>query len=206
MIPPQTAPTQIPPSMQGANPQSAHLQLHDIHLPEQVSSLPTALGWWLLAAAVIITLFLLIKKYKNKKKLNQSKNHALSLLKNPEKMNDTDLISLVKWSAMQYFNRQQVAKLYGESFQQFLTKQLPEKYQEQFIKLSNQSFLTRYQATPKKNNNLDSSSLSEAEHTTSLISNSDCRSAVTLWLTYALPPINQKHANEKHTHGGLAHD
>lgn len=217
MIPLPTTSPQMPSAVQGSAPQATQqLQIHDIHLPEQVSNLPTAIGWWLLAAILIITALWIIRKFSRNKKLNKSKNHALSVLKNQTTLSNSDLLSLLKWAAMQYFSRQQVANLYGESFQQFLIKQLPEKHQETFEKLSNQAFLAQYQVNSEQESDIDCTNENTINH------NNDCKSAVKLWLTYALPPKakpklkqtteqkqKQKQKNttsNKQVDGDLAHD
>jgi len=204
--------------MQAAPQATQQLQLHDIHLPEQVSNLPTAIGWWLLAAILIITIIWFIRKFNRSKKLNQSKNHALSVLKNQTSLSNSELISLLKWGAMQYYNRQHVAHLYGDSFQLFLTEQLPETHQQEFNKLSKQAFLTQYQASNEEHSDnkvkVEIKAETETENTSSSASNTECKSAVKLWLTHALPPKakpkpsskTKKMASKKHNNGDLAHD
>jgi hypothetical protein len=107
--------------------QSAQLQLHDIHVPEQVSNLPIAPGWWLLLALLIMSSLWFYKKRKQDLRLNASKKQALTALENTPDLSAKECIALLKWAAMQYVNRQQLAKLYGEDFQYFLKIQLPEK-------------------------------------------------------------------------------
>jgi hypothetical protein len=197
VTPSQAVSTPIPsaiPAVMPGTPVTQQLQLHDIHLPEPVSNLPTAIGWWLLAMMIIFITFWLIKKLQRHKKLNQHKKHALSVLNNQKTLSNADIISLLKWSAMQYFSRQQVANLYGDAFQQFLRSQLPEKHQKDFEQLSSQSFIHQYQMT------------STTENTTSIILNDDCRNAAKLWLSHALPPKTKTSSRKKQINGGLAHD
>lgn len=186
---------------------SQPLELHDIHLPEQVSNLPTAIGWWLLAAIIIVSVFWFIKKFKTNKALNFDRNYALALIEKDTIQNTAELVSLLKWSAMQYFNRQQVAKLYGDEFQQFLQEQLPTKHQQEFHHLSNKAFGNQYQANLVQEN--ESSTISSAT-----IDN-DCKNAVKLWLTHALPPkVNttqdsssqKQRLNKTTTKGAITHD
>ncbi len=153
--------------------QPAQLQLHDIHLPEQVSNFPIAPGWWLLLALMVLILVWSYKKFKQNKRLNCSKKEALAALENNPSMNAKECITLLKWAAMKYVNRQQLAKLYSDSFQDFLIRQLPEKHQVNFIKLSTPAFKAQYQAA-------------QADITTTDI-DSDCQQATKLWLTHALP-------------------
>jgi hypothetical protein len=154
------------------------VQLHDIHLPEQVSNYPIAPGWWLLLALIIICAVWAYKKFKKTKRLNASKEQALSMLDHNPSMNAKECLSLLKWAAMQYVNRQQLAKLYGDNFQDFLMKQLPEKHQASFIKLSNAAFKAQYQA-----------SLTIVESAVTSETDSDCLQATKLWLSHALPII-----------------
>tara|TARA_B110000467_G_C18244697_1_gene436724 strand:+ start:41 stop:586 length:546 start_codon:yes stop_codon:yes gene_type:complete len=168
------------------------LQIHDIHLPDQISSFPTAIGWWLLVAIFIIAAVWLIKKFYRNKKLNQSKNHALRKLKGQSTLTNAELITLLKWAAMQYFTRQQIANLYGEQFQCFLQSKLPEKHQDEFNQRSTLAFTNQYNGLIPEEGN------------------SDCRNAVKIWLTHALPPIKIKQAKQnqqtKQIKGVPAHD
>ena len=160
-----TLPGQLP---QG---QSAQLQLHDIHVPEQVSNFPIAPGWSILLALLVIGTFWLYKKRKQRIQLNASKKQALTVLENNPTLSAKECITLLKWAAMQYINRQQLAKLYGQGFQDFLMNQLPEKHQASFTKLINTAFEAQYQAQKTATADIDR----------------DCHQATKLWLNYALP-------------------
>ena len=149
-----------------ANP----LALKDIHLPEQISNYPIAYGWWILAALVLLTAVLIVIKFKQHTKRNQIKKQALIQLKNNVGINNSELISLLKWAAMHYFSRNELAKLYGESLRQFLLMQLPEKHQMRFTELSEQAFKSQYQSDDQNKVDLD------------------FHKAVHLWLNQALPP------------------
>ncbi len=156
--------------------QPAQLQLHDIHVPEQVSNFPIAPGWWILLTLIILMALWLYKKHKKNTRLNADKKQALSILANNEYLNAKECIALLKWAAMQYFSRQQLAKLYGKNFQDFLVRQLPENHQDNFIKLITASFDNQYQAEQ-----------SQAEQTTMSKVDKDCQTATKLWLNHALP-------------------
>jgi len=173
------------------------VQLHDIHLPEQVNNYPIAPGWWLLLVVIVISAVWYYKKFKKSKRLNASKQQALSMLENNPSMGAKECLTLLKWAAMQYVNRQQLAKLYGDNFQELLMKQLPVKHQASFIKLSNAAFRAQYQASSI---GVESSVISEID--------SDCLQATKLWLTHALPiikplivdeplPVNQSPSTNK---------
>ena len=197
-------PLQTPTNLANSAAQSSQaLQLNDIHLPEQISQLPTAIGWWLLASIIIILTIWLVVRFKNHKKLNRSKTQALSILNKQKLLSHHDLIALLKWSAMQYFDRQTVANLYGNSFQQFLVAQLPEKYRQEFTQLSELAFIRQYQASIEP----EEESITR-DKVNAKVMNNDCRNAVELWLTQALPP--QVNAKENSTDplikAGLAHD
>ena len=151
------------------------LQLHDIHVPEQVSNFPIAPGWWLLLVLLVISTVWFYKKRKQSIRLNASKKQALTILENNPSLSAKECIALLKWAAMQYVNRQQLAKLYGEGFQTFLMKQLPEKHQASFTKLSTGAFQGQYQAEQA------------VLKTTATTIDRDCQQATKLWLTHALP-------------------
>lgn len=175
-------PTAAP--MPNAAGQGQQIQLHDIHLPEQVSNLPIAPGWWILLLAIILLTVWLIKNRLKNKKLNASKNKALLMLSSNEDMSAKDSISLLKWAAMQYFSRQQLAKLYGDSFQQFLIEHLPVKHQARFTELTNAAFKGQYQ---KSSSGISSGIKEEDETSSALNIDLDCHQAAKLWVTYALP-------------------
>ncbi|MCJ8296260.1 MAG: DUF4381 domain-containing protein [Colwellia sp.] len=165
---------------QSSPDQAVQLQLHDIHVPEQVTNFPIAPGWWLLLALILIAAFWSFKKFKQKKRLNANKNQALAVLASNQTLSAKECISLLKCTAMQYFSRQQLAKLYGDNFQGFLMQQLPQKYQVNFIELSTPAFQGQYQAQQEPNADIDLA----------------CRQAAKLWLTYALPIDKNQAANK----------
>ncbi|WP_019027717.1 DUF4381 domain-containing protein [Colwellia piezophila] len=163
--------TANPSSPMPSSGQAAQLQLHDIHVPEQVSNLPVAPGWWLLLALIIITAVWSYKKIKQRQRLSASKNKALAILANNQAMSAKECITLLKWTAMQYFSRQQLAKIYGENFQHFLTQQLPLKHQAHFTTLITPAVQGQYQQTLSSSGEIDG----------------HCQQATKLWLTHALP-------------------
>ena len=143
-------------------------QLKDIHLPANVHSYPIAPGWWLLAL-VILTLViygaLKLRQYIVKRKAQKK---ALKQLSTTTEV--SAIVSLLKWAAIQYFPRAQVAALTGESFKAFLIATLPQKQQQNFTELSDQHFTSVYQ-------NDAASQMSD-----------DFSAAAKIWLSYALPP------------------
>lgn len=154
------------------------LALKDIHVPESISNFPLAYGWWILTALLISILVIAIVKMKRLAKQNQVKKQALLQLKNTPNLPINDTIMLLKWAAMHYFSRAELAKLFGHSLQTFLTNTLPTKYQEKFKNLSAQAFLEQYKTdSDQTNNNNAGEKLTQA---------------ATLWLTHALPPKMKK--------------
>lgn len=154
------------------------LALKDIHVPDPITSYPIAYGWWILAALILLSIVIAIIKINKAAKRNQVKKQALAQLNNSLDINNNELISLLKWAAMHYFSRVELAKLYGDSLQQFLLKQLPEKHQKSFAKLSEQAFKNQYQAD--FHNEVDNK----------------FQQATRLWLTQALPPKAAKQVNQ----------
>lgn len=158
------------------------LELKDIHVPEQISDFPIAYGWWILAIALFIIIVISIIKIRKSAKRNQIKKQALHQLKNNPEMNITDQIGLMKWAAMHYFSRAELAKFFGNSLQEFLAQQLPSKHQKNFTDLSEQAFINQYQA-----HGSDSGSIQTDE---------SLYQATTLWLTQALPPKAPKNSKD----------
>lgn len=162
----QSTPQQIPQGM----PANTGMDLKDIHLPEQINDFPIAMGWWLLATIIILTIIYFIVKYRShlNVRLNQKKAIAQIML---EPTID-ESIKILKWAAIQYFPRQQLAKLYGEKFQQFLLTHLTLSQQEKFKFLSSPAFESLYKNS--KNNEQ--------------AVNKQLNQAAILWLKNALPP------------------
>ena len=81
---------------------------------------------------------------------------------------------LAKWSAIQYFPRDDIAALYQQSFKDFLVAQLPIKHQQAFIKLANECFENIYKEG--------------FEHSV----NEPFTQAILLWVKQALPPKTKR--------------
>ena len=154
--------------------QTSTLELKDIHVPEPISNFPIAYGWWLLAVLLILIAVISIIKIRKSAKRNHVKKQALVQLKNNPNMSITNTIALLKWAAMHYFSRAELAKLFGDSLQTFLTAQLPIKHQENFTSLTEPAFLNQYQT----HNDINDDELVDEK----------LSQAATLWLTHALPP------------------
>jgi hypothetical protein len=151
-------------------------QLKDIHLPEQIHNYPIALGWWLLLAMLIITVIFTAIKWQKRRQLYQAQKQALSQLKKTD--NSDEIVTLLKWAALHYFPRHEVASLHSQQLQQFLQKKLTGKYQEKFQTLCGQQLSDKYQTTEHLSANSDT--------------NSDLKQAAQLWLNQALPPKKPK--------------
>jgi hypothetical protein len=164
-----------PPTQQVIQPASqpttnSTIELNDIHLPEQINDYPIALGWWLLLALFIaLIIFSLIKFFAHKKN-NKSKKYALEQLNQTTPLKVKETMTLLKWAAMQYFPRQDIAALYGTGFKQYLIDALPNKHQASFNNLAQNSFTQLYQ------------------NDFSQTVDSQFNQAAVLWLTQALPP------------------
>ena len=167
-----------PASQTSASPANP-LALKDIHVPEQITNYPLAYGWWILAALLLLAIVVTVIKLRKSAKRNQVKKQALTQLESNSELNNSELISLLKWAAMHYFSRIELAKLYGDSLQQFLLQKLPLKHQDNFSQLSEQAFKSQYQQDV--HNQVDN----------------QFHQAAYLWLTKALPPMSEKKLNPK---------
>jgi len=143
-------------------------QLSDIHLPANVHSYPIAPGWWILIAIVLaLSIYGTIKlrHYFFKRKVQKI---ALKKLSSSSEVSAT--VTLLKWAALQYFPRTQVANLTGDAFKDFLISTLPIKHQQKFVELSEQYFISVYHRNTISKTSVEFSS------------------AAKLWLSHALPP------------------
>jgi hypothetical protein len=146
-------------------------QLKDIHLPEQVHNYPVAYGWWILLACLLIGLIFGIVKWQKNRKLSHAKKLALTNLNSID--NNDEIVTLLKWSAFQYFPRNEVASLHGEQLEQFFISKLPIKQQEKFQMLCGQQLKNKYQPVENSSNETLNNTLHEGAR---------------LWLSQALPP------------------
>ncbi|MGB1262000.1 MAG: DUF4381 domain-containing protein [Cognaticolwellia sp.] len=143
-------------------------QLKDIHLPADVHNYPVAPGWWLLMAAVLALIIFGLIKWRHYVVKRKAKKNALKQLASATDNSAT--VALLKWAALQYFPRQQVAHLTGDNFKAFLIASLAAKQQEKFTQLSAEHFNSVYQNNVEKNQSEEFSQ------------------AAALWLKHALPP------------------
>ena len=178
----QILPQQLPPSMnqprsqqipQGM-PEQSGIDLIDIHLPEQINDFPIATGWWLLAAMVILMAIYWVYKYRAYVKIRANQKNAMAKMLLKPGIDES--IKILKWAAMQYFPRHQLANLYGEEFQNFLLNNLALGQQEKFKSLSSPAFASLY-----KNNQIN-------KQTNEQDMSEQLNQAGLLWLKSALPP------------------
>jgi ABC-type transport system involved in Fe-S cluster assembly fused permease/ATPase subunit len=147
-------------------------QLSDIHLPANVHGYPIAPGWWLLAVIVLAIIIYGLLKLRQAMIKRQAQKMALKQLSTATDI--SAMVALLKWAALQYFPRSQVAHLTGHAFKSFLIATLPTKHQQKFTELSAEHFVSVYHSTT-------------ANTTASKIS-AEFSSAAKLWLSHALPP------------------
>jgi ABC-type transport system involved in Fe-S cluster assembly fused permease/ATPase subunit len=143
-------------------------QLSDIHLPANVHGYLIAPGWWLLAIIVLALIIYGLLKLRQAMIKRQAQKMALKQLSTATDI--SAMVALLKWSALQYFPRSQVAHLTGDAFKSFLIATLPPKHQQKFTELSAEHFISVYQSV--------AASKTSAEFS----------SATKLWLSHALPP------------------
>ena len=146
-------------------------KLQDIQLPNQIHNYPIAIGWWILVVIVAVVIFFIVAKIIKAKKAAKNQSLAINQLNSNEPDIDNS-ITILKWAALQYFSRSEVANLYGNHLKTFLVTQLPEKHKHEFNQLCANTLENRYQ------NTIDNESVKNF-HKASL-----------LWLKQALPPKN----------------
>jgi ABC-type transport system involved in Fe-S cluster assembly fused permease/ATPase subunit len=147
-------------------------QLSDIHLPANVHGYLIAPGWWLLAVIVLALIIYGLLKLRQAMIKRQAQKMALKQLSTATDI--SAMVALLKWAALQYFPRSQVAHLTGNAFKSFLIATLPPKHQQKFTELSAEHFVSVYQST--------------AASTTENKTSAEFSSAAKLWLSHALPP------------------
>lgn len=145
-------------------------QLKDIHIPEPIHNYPVAYGWWMLLAIIIISLVIAIRIVLRTKQRTKAQRIAIKNLTQPIESND-EVITILKWAAIQYFPRQAIAQFHGKQLTEFLLQHLPQKHHAKFSQLSQQGLNNRYQISET---GLDA----------------DLQQAALLWLKHALPAKN----------------
>lgn len=151
-------------------------QLHDIQTPEPIGTFPLAIGWYLLIAIIVLLVVFLVRHIIKQKRLKKNQKQALSSLENAQ--TNQAIMGILKWAALAYFPRQQVAHLHSSEFFDFLNNKLPVKKQLHFQSLSDNHFESLYQQQEN-----DSASLKSAAH---------------YWLVNALPNSSHPKNGGKH--------
>ena len=113
-------------------------QLKDIHLPEPITSWPTAPGYYLLLLLVILVTIGSIWLYKSRQSKLAASRQALSLLDKLDMTATsyaTDVNTLLKRTALSYQSRHLVASLDGKAWISLLGKELSTQEQTQLSQL-----------------------------------------------------------------------
>ncbi|BAJ02881.1 DUF4381 domain-containing protein [Shewanella violacea] len=112
-----------------ANP--ALTALKDIHTPEVISNMPIALGYWLVLTLILIGLTALIFKLKQARRHRAPKREVLSAVASLDTSSDKNsadipvqINALIKRAAMSYLSREQIAGLEGDSWHQWMARQV----------------------------------------------------------------------------------
>lgn len=158
-------------------------QLKDIHLPEQINNYPTAYGWWILACIIIALCIWAIRKVVKKRQLEKVKKLAIKQVSS-HNLSNTETLSVMKWAALQYFPRDQVASLFGENLHKFYLERLSAKYHDNFSQMIESTLVNQY------TNSIDAQE-------------GNVKQATLLWLTHALPPKSK--IIEQNTNADAAH-
>ncbi|MGF1750193.1 DUF4381 domain-containing protein [Vibrio cionasavignyae] len=103
------------------------LELSPLTLPTAPSWWPLGPGWWIsgliLAFIIVCSLFW----YRRNKQKTRAKRAALNLFKiERHNLTPSSAIEVVRQAALSYYPRQDIAKLSGQSWYQFLDSQLAE--------------------------------------------------------------------------------
>jgi len=108
-------------------------QLQDIKLPDPISSMPIAPGYWIVAAFIIVIAIWLGYQLYKKYQYHAPRRQALAML-NQYDINDdgfaAQVNSLLKRTAMTYLPRENLAKLNGQPWFDWLDTRLPGKQQQ----------------------------------------------------------------------------
>ena len=107
-------------------------QLKDIHLPEQVHNWPIAIGWWILVILIIAIMMIIVKKTRAHRKKHVVKKHVSKQLTTNDNLSTEQILSLLKWTCMHYFNRQEVASIHSNALVSYLAEKLSDENQKEF--------------------------------------------------------------------------
>ncbi len=150
-------------------------QLRDIHLPEEIGIWPLSFGWWILIALSALTIILLSIWLFKRWRYLAPKRQAISELQNIKQDQPNwhiELNSLLKRTALSYFQQSEVASLHTQNWVTFLASQLAESKQQEFCRVMN---------------TLQSSLYSEAVSSDF----SSCYAQTLIWLKHGIPAANR---------------
>ncbi|GEA10399.1 DUF4381 domain-containing protein [Alteromonas sp. KUL49] len=102
-------------------------QLKDIHVPDGVNSWPLDWGWWCLGGIVILVIVVTVWWLMRRYRFNKARREALTYLAEitGAETNWPMLINTgLKRTAMSYFQTEDIAKLSGKPWVEFLTSRL----------------------------------------------------------------------------------
>ncbi|WP_371377014.1 DUF4381 domain-containing protein [Thalassotalea aquiviva] len=119
-------------------------QLKDIHLPEQVGFWPLAPGWWILVLLSISAVVLLLRALLKQRELSKVKRQALKQLSTQQSLTTVQILSLLKWASMHYYNRQDVASKYSNELLDFFTSKLAKDKQQAFVQQAEKAITRCY--------------------------------------------------------------
>lgn len=153
---------------QNAELQASELPIADIHLPNDVSAWPPAIGWWLLVLISALLFWAAIVAFKKHQNKWQYRKAALRLLAEEyRRFNDTNtqatataLISVLKRTAMSAYPEQDLRGIYGQQWVSCLNRQTPKAYFE--ANLASYFIDQQYQIATTEHNNIDVSALYHA--------------------------------------------
>ena len=123
----------------------------------------------LLLAIFITALVLLYVKLKKRRQLRKVQRQAIKQI-GVENFTISSTIQVVKWAAMAYFPRHEIAALSGQKFVEYLASKLTQAQRANFMSSTEQHFLELYQKEHESNINLE------------------FNKACVTWLEKALPP------------------
>lgn len=102
------------------------LQLNPLQLPPTPSWWPLAWGWSTLIGSAIVLLILVALLIRWRRKRLAPKKAALRIFQlSKQRMTPSDAIELVRQAALSYFTREEMAKLTGHDWYQFLDSYVP---------------------------------------------------------------------------------
>ena len=153
-------------------------QLADIETPAQIGQWPIAIGWWLLLAMLIVLSVVIVKKINQALAKKCIQKQAIKKLAT-NTLSISEITQVVKWAAMHYFPRHEIANLSGEKLAAYLAGKLPKNKQQSFVDNCLPAWQQQYQISQSD----------DVKHT--------FQQASVLWLKHALPPRTNQDGDKK---------